>query len=148
MIQRGRYTSGRIAVVNLSASIASLERCRVDGGGFEDLLALSNLLFMRGDLLGRIADHDQAERVAIEAVESSLDAASALYIRARLAGRFHRFIEAGVLLDRALAAGHPARQVDAERAALLQATGRYDEALSLRERLVKEDPAIHTLGAL
>jgi tetratricopeptide (TPR) repeat protein len=148
MIERGRYTSGRIAVVNLSASIASLERRRVDGASFEDLLALSELLFVRGDLLGRIADHNRAERVATEAVESSSDVASALYIRARLAGRFHRFSEAGVLLDHALAAGHPARQVDAERAALLQATGRHVEALSLRERLAKEDPAIHTLGAL
>ena len=48
----------------------------------------------------------------------------------------------------ALAAGHPAREVDVERAALLQATGRYREALALRERLAKEDPGIHTLGAL
>ncbi len=79
---------------------------------------------------------------------SSPDAASALYIRARLAGRFHRFDEADALLDRALAAGHPGREVDAERAALLQATGRYLEALALRERLAKEDPGIHTLGAL
>ncbi len=51
--------------------------------------------------------------------------------RARLAGRFHRFAEAAALLDRALAAGYPSHEIDAERAALLQATGRYDEALEL-----------------
>ena len=56
--------------------------------------------------------------------------------------------EAGALLDRALAAGYPKREVDAERAALLQATRRYVEALSLREWFAKEEPAIQTLGAL
>jgi hypothetical protein len=69
----------------------------------------SQLLFVRGDVLGRIADHDQAERVATEAVVSSPDAASAPHIRARLAGRFHRFEEAGALLNRARAAGYPGR---------------------------------------
>ena len=61
MIGVGRYTSGRIAVANLSSSIESLELRRVEGATFEDLVALSKLLFLRGDLLGRIADHDRAE---------------------------------------------------------------------------------------
>ena len=52
------------------------------------------------------------------------------------------------LLDQALAAGYPRHEIDLERAALLQATGRYDDALVLRERLAKDDPGIHTLGAL
>ena len=148
MIEPGRYTSGRIAVANLSASIESLERRRVEGASVEDLLALSKLLCVHGDLLGCIADYDRAEVVASEAVASSPDAAGALYIRARLAGRFHRFSEADALLDRALAAGYPDREVDIERAALLQATGRYLEALSRRSRLAKEHPGIHTVGAL
>ena len=42
------------------------------------------------------------------------DKASALYIRARLAERFHRFEEAHALLDQALAAGHPTQEIDAE----------------------------------
>ncbi|HEY6665811.1 MAG TPA: hypothetical protein VI036_11875 [Propionibacteriaceae bacterium] len=145
MIDPGRYTSGQIAIANLSASIGSLERRPVEGAS---LLALSNLLFVRGDLLGRIADHDRAERVATEAAESLRDAASALYVRARLAERFHRFDEAGALLDQALVAGYPRREVDVERAALWQATGKYGEALVLRKKLAKEDPGIHTLGAL
>jgi len=148
MIEPGRYTSGRIAVANLSASIEALEQRRVVGASFEDLLALSNLLFLRGDLLGRIAGHDRAERVATEALGASSDAGSALYLRARLAGRFHRFREAGALLEAARAAGYPDREVDVERAGLLQATGRYAEALALRERLAQDDPGIHTLGAL
>ena len=148
MIEGGRYTSGGIAIANLSASIESLERRRAGGAAFADLLALSTRLFLRGDVLARIADHVRAERVAAEALGSAPDGADALYLRARLAGRFHRFDDAGVLLDRALAAGYSGREIDAERAALHQATGRYGEALWLRVRLAQDDPGIHTLGAL
>ena len=148
MIDARRYTSGRIAVANLWAVIDGLELRRVEGATFEDLGALSKLLFIRGDLLGRIVDHDRAESVANEAIGLSPSRAAALYIRARLAERFHRFEEANALLDRALAAGYPRKEVDLEKAALLQATGRYSEALVLRERLAKDDPGIHTLGAL
>lgn len=148
MIDPGRYTSGRIAVANLSASIDSLELRRVEHATFEDLTALSKFLFLRGDLLGRIVDHDRAELMANKSIAFSPDYTSTLYIRARLAERFHRFDEANALLDQALAAGHPTEEVDLERAALLQATGRYSEARVLRERLTKDDPGVHTLGAL
>ena len=148
MIDAGRYTSGRIAVANLSVSIDSLELRRAGGATFDNLLALSTLLFVRGDVLGRIADHDRAELIATEAIAMSPGRAGALYIGARLAARFHRFGEATAALDHALAAGHPAREIDLERAALLQATGRYEDALVVRERLAKDDPGIHTLGAL
>jgi tetratricopeptide (TPR) repeat protein len=142
------YTSGRIAVANLSASIESLELRCTQRASFEDLVALSQLLFVRGDLLGRIVDHDRAERVAAEAVPLSADMGTVLYIRAQLAGRFHRFAEANALLDQALAARYPGQEIDAERASLLQATGHYHDALVLRERLVKDNPGIHALGAL
>src|ERR1700758_2695315 len=102
MIEPKHYTSGRIALTNLSGSIASLELRRAEAASFEELVALSKLLFLRGDLLGRIADHDRAELIATEAIALSPGAASALYIRARLAGRFHRFEEADALLDQAL----------------------------------------------
>ena len=148
MIGAGRYTSGRIAVANLSASVDSLELRRAEGATFDDLVGLSKLLFVRGDVLGRIADYDRGELIATEAIASSPDRASALYIGARLAGHFHRFQEASALLDQALAAGYPGHEIDAEKAALLQATGRYSKALVLRERLAKDDPGLHTLGAL
>jgi tetratricopeptide (TPR) repeat protein len=148
MIEPGRYTSGRVAVANLSASIESLELCRSEGATFDNLEALSKLLFLRGDVLGRIVDHDRAELAANEAIALAPGAARALYVRARLAGRFHRFEEAGSLLDGALAAGHPRLEIDREKAALLQATGRYEHALVLRERLAKDAPGIQTLGAL
>jgi tetratricopeptide (TPR) repeat protein len=148
MIDAKRYTSGRIAVANLSASIESLRRRRVERPTFENLMALSKLLFLRGDLLGRIIDHDRAELVAKKSIAFAPDHASTLYIRARLAERFHRFDEGNELLDQALAAGHPRQEIDVEKAALLQATGQYTEALVLRERLAEDEPGIHTLGAL
>jgi tetratricopeptide (TPR) repeat protein len=148
IIAANRYTSGRIAIANLSASIQGLELRRVENATFAELVALSKLLFLRGDLLGRIADHDRAERVATQAIAVSPDKGSALFTRARLTERFHRFEEADALLGGALAAGYPRQEIDAEKAALLQATGRYREALALRERLAKDDPGIHTLGAL
>ena len=148
MIDTKRYTSGRIAVANLSTSIDSLERYRVERATFENLMALSKFLFLRGDLLGRIVDHDRAELMSNEAIALSPDTGSTLYIRARLAGRFHRFEEAKALLVQALAAGHPRREIDIEKAALLQATGHYVRALAVRERLAKEKPGIDTLGAL
>jgi tetratricopeptide (TPR) repeat protein len=148
MIDPKRYTSGRIALANLSASIETLELGRIESASCEGLATLSNLLFLRGDLLGCIADHDRAELAALEAIALSQNTGTVLYTRARLAGRFHRFEEAKELLDRAQEAGHPTREIDIERAALLQATGQYGEALALREKLAKNEPGIHTLGAL
>jgi tetratricopeptide (TPR) repeat protein len=148
MIPAGRYTSGRIAVANLSASIDSLQLRRAEGANSDTLFALSKLLFLRGDILGRIADHDRAELVAREAIGMSPGSARALYIGAQLAGRFHRFEEANALLDQALAAGHSRHEIAHERAAVLQATGRYDDALVLRERMAKDKVEIRTLGAL
>ena len=94
MIDAGRYTSGRIAVANLSVSIDILDRGRIQGATFGDLVALANLLFLRGDLLGRIADHDRGERIAAEAIALEPASARALYEGARLAQRFHRFEQA------------------------------------------------------
>jgi len=148
MIGSRRYTSGRIALANLSTLIEGLELRRAEHASLENAIALSKHLFLRGELLGRIADHDRAELVATKAIALSPNAESALYTRAWLAQRFHRFQEANALLDQALAAGYSRQEIDVEKATLMQATGKYNEALVLRERLAKEDPGIHTLGAL
>lgn len=148
IIDAKRYTSGRIALANLSASIESLQVLRSNGASVADLLTLSNLLFLHGDLLGRISAHDRAELVATEGIELSTDMGLVFFTRARLAGRFHRFGQAFLLLDRAAEAGYARREIDIEQASLLQATGKYREALILRERLASDDPGIHTVGAL
>jgi tetratricopeptide (TPR) repeat protein len=148
MIEARRYTSGTIALANLTASIDSLELGCAKDATFDKLIALSKLLFYRGDVLGRIADHERAERFATEATRLSPDAATALCIRARLAGHFHRFEEANTLLHQAQELGYRQHAIDLERAPLLQATGQYEDALVLRERLANDDPSLHTLGAL
>ena len=148
IIDNKRYTSGRIAVANLSALIDGLELRRTKDASFEELATLSSLLFLRGDLLGRIADHDRAELVGNQAVGLSPDSSGALYIRGRLASRFHKFKEARDLLGRAATAGHSTKEIDGEKASLLQATGEYREALELREKLARDDRGIHTIGAL
>jgi tetratricopeptide (TPR) repeat protein len=148
MISAGVYTSGRIAMANLSAAIDSFELRRSEAAEFDDLVALAKLLFARGDVLGRIEDHERADLIAAEAIATSSTRAHALYIRAQLADRFHRFEEASAVLDQALAAGYPPREIDLERAALLQAVGRHAEALNLREQLVKRNPGIQTFGGL
>jgi tetratricopeptide (TPR) repeat protein len=148
MIDVARYTSGRIAIANLSAMIDALERRRLRGAPFEELLMLSRLLFMRGDLLGRIRDHDRAESAAREAIFLTRDEAAAHFTRAQLSGRFHRFEEAKEFLERARRAGYQREEIEREQAALLQAIGKYAEALLLREKLAKVDPGIHSLGAL
>lgn len=148
MIDPKRYTSGRIALANLSASIERLQLWCNESATCEGLQTLSRLLFLRGDLLGRITDHDQGELAALEAITLANETAIVFYTRARLAGRFHRFADAKELLDQAQAAGYSVREIDFERAALLQATGQFSEALSLRENLAQDEPGIHTLGAL
>ena len=148
MISAERYVSGRSALATLSTSIASLTCGRGRAASFADRARLAELLFLRGDLLGRIADHDRAELAASEAIALAPGTAGALFVRAWLAARFHRFEEAGVLLDCARAAGHAKQPIDAERAALLQATGLYGEALTLRKAMAHTAPGIRTLGAL
>jgi tetratricopeptide (TPR) repeat protein len=148
MIAAGRYTSGRIAMANLSATIDSLALRRAEGANSDTLFALSKLLFLRGDILGRIAEHDRAELIAREGIEMSPGSAHALYVRAQLEGRFHRFEEAKALLHQARDAGYPRREIDLELAALQQASGQYEDALALRERLAKGRAGIQTLGAL
>jgi tetratricopeptide (TPR) repeat protein len=143
-----RYTSGRIAIANLSVVIDGLEQRRIKGATFEDLLRLSKLLFLRGDLLGRLVDHDRAEAVTSEAIALAPGTGAALHASARVAERFHRFEDAAELLKQARSAGHPEELIDAARAAVLQAKGKYSRALVLRQRLAKHSPGIHTIGAL
>jgi len=148
MIDRARYTSGQIALANLSASIDRLAARHGAGADFAELAELSRLLFLRGDLQGRIADHDRAESVAAQAVALAPRAPASLFLQAQVCGRFHRFAEARALLDQAAAAGQPRVAIDSEWAALLQAGGHYREARILRQSAARARPSLQTLGAL
>ncbi|MBU2663872.1 tetratricopeptide repeat protein [Actinoplanes bogorensis] len=122
-----RYTHGRIALSNLDASIRTART------------GLADLLFLRADVRGRIAD----TRRALALLDDTGDFAP--MARARAAGRLHRFDSAHRFLDRA-----PTGDIGVtdERAALWQAQGRFDDALRLRQEAVAERPGLPTWGGL
>jgi tetratricopeptide (TPR) repeat protein len=68
--------------------------------------------------------------------------------RARMSGVFHRFASALTDLDTAAALGGDRVELDAERAAIYQALGRYDEALTIRRVAVDRHADFSALAAL
>jgi len=114
---------------------------------------LVDLLILRGDVLGRIADYEQAAGLAELLVCAAPDDAAAWLARARTRATFHRFAEALADLDAAGRCGadqatldHAA--LDAEWAAILQAVGCYADARVLRRDAAERRPDFTTLGAL
>ena len=72
----------------------------------------------------------------------------AFLARARARATFHRFTDALSDLDEALRLGADPADVDAERAAIFQAVGRYDEALTFFREAVERRADFASLGAL
>jgi tetratricopeptide (TPR) repeat protein len=68
--------------------------------------------------------------------------------RARMSGHFHQFTSALTDLDTAATLGGDRVGIDAERAAIYQALGRYDEALAILRQAVKSHPDFSALAAL
>ena len=109
---------------------------------------LVDLLSLRGQILGRIADY---ERAAARAAQLARDFAAdrvAFLARARMRALLHRFEEALIDLDAAERLGAAGPELDAERAAIFQAVGRYDEAMALRRAAVERRETFESLGAL
>lgn len=150
-------TSGAIAVANLQAQIDGLE-VRAHRAGSRPLpaagpavaerAALTDLLILRGHVLGRIADCERAAELAERLVRDAPDAGAALLARARARAAFHRFAGALADLDAAEPRGPDRATLDAERAAIYQATGCHVRALVLRQNAAKCQPGFATLGAL
>jgi tetratricopeptide (TPR) repeat protein len=109
---------------------------------------LVDLLILRGDVLGRIADYEQAAGLAELLVCAAPDDGAAWLARARTRATFHRFAKAFADLDAAGRCGADQATLDAERAAILQAVGCYAEALVLRRTAAERRPDFTTLGAL
>jgi len=93
---------------------------------------LVGLIALRGNVLGCIADSERAAGMAYELVGQAPTDARSFLARARTSGVFHRFELALGDLDTAAALGGDGAELDAERAAIYQALGRYDEALAIR----------------
>src|SRR5215475_9785122 len=118
-------TDGTIALLNLQAQIDGLEGHSTTG----EATALIDLLILRGLILGRISDYERAAQLADRLVEHA-DTDAAVYVaRARTRAVLHRFSEALDDLDQADRISPQDTAAKRERAAILQALGRYHEAL-------------------
>jgi tetratricopeptide (TPR) repeat protein len=123
-IGRLPLTDGSIALLNLQAQIDGIE------GHDTFAAALIDLLILRGLILGRISDYERAAQLANRRVGVATTDAAAYLARARTRTVFHRFAEALDDLDRADRLAPNDAAAKRERAAILQAQGRFDEALS------------------
>ena len=119
-------TNGSIALLNLQAQIDGLERHDT----FAEAATLIDLLILRGQILGRISDYERAAQLANRQLGAALKDAAAYMARARTRAVFHRFAEALDDLDIADRMSPDDAAAKRERAAILQAQGRFDEALS------------------
>jgi tetratricopeptide (TPR) repeat protein len=153
-------TSGTIAVVNLHAQIDGLAarvllwvpRLAADS------LFLIDLLLLRGHVLGRVADCERASDLAEQLVRDTTDQGNAYLARSRTRAAFHRFADALADLDAAERRGLDDATLKAERAAILQATGCYDQAEQLylgalaagprTSGTARQEPGSAILGAL
>jgi tetratricopeptide (TPR) repeat protein len=119
-------TDGSIALLNLRAQIDGLE----GHDTFAEAVTLIDLLILRGQIVGRISDYERAAELANRQVGAALKDAAAYVARARTRAVFHRFTEALDDLDDADRMAPHDAAAKRERAAILQAQGRFDEALS------------------
>jgi len=125
-------TAGSIAVGNLEALIdGRLARATAGRLSVGERAELVELIALRGHVLGCIADAERADVMADELVREVPTDPRAFVARARTSGAFHRFVSALNDLDTAAALGSDPADVAAERAAIYQALGRYDEALAI-----------------
>ena len=142
-------TAGIIAVANLEARIdGQLSRGTRGRLPVGERAELVELLTLRGHVLGCVADAEQAAALADELAGQVPGDARSLVARARMSGVFHRFASALTDLDTAAALGGDRGVLDAERAAIYQALGRYDEALAIRRAAADSHPDFSALAAL
>ena len=138
-------TAPAIALSNLEGAIGAL-LAKTEPLAPARAAELVELLLTRGRFLGRIDDYERADAIAEEAVRRAPESPFAYLARAGTAATFHRFPAALRDLERAASLGAAQDRVASARAAILQATGRYREALELRRRLAAECPGIATLA--
>ena len=127
-------TDGAIAIANLDHLIA---QAAGDAG-------IDELLLLRSKTL---ADYEALDRV-VALAEADSHAAAALLRRSRSRAAVHRFNEALADAEAAARAGADGRTVAAQRAAILVAIGRADEALPALESNVARHPGFASHSAL
>ena len=149
MMDERPLTDGTIALLNLDAQIDALEpEVKLGHASVETRAGLTELISLRGLILGRIADYEKADEIAEQLVRDAPTDPRALLARARTRAGFHRFNDALDDVDRAERLSLDAETANGERAAIFQALGRYDEALALREEAAKRRASFENLAAL
>lgn len=143
-----RTTDPAIALSNLNETIAARERELATTTDRRRAFDLQNLILMRGQFLGRVADLERALALGERLVgEEKVRSGDARLARARALSALHRFDEALADLDDAARRGADSERIDSARAAVLAAIGRYDEALVIRRAQASARPGIETIGA-
>jgi tetratricopeptide (TPR) repeat protein len=142
-------TDGTIALLNLEAQIEGRQSAaRLGHSQVENQIVLIELIALRGLILGRVADYERAAHIAEQLAGDDCAGRAAFLARARTRASFHRFTDALDDLEAAERLSLDAEITSAERAAIFQALGRYDEALAIREEAANRRPNFETLGAL
>ncbi len=142
-------TDGAIALGNLQAQIDSEERVgRSRPPTVAQRSGIAELVALRGQVLGRIADYQRVEQIAEELVRDAPHDGAAYLARASAHAMFHRFPAALEDLDRAERLGADAAVLASRRATILQATGHAADALAQRQRATRERRTTATLFAL
>jgi tetratricopeptide (TPR) repeat protein len=108
------------------------------------------LIILRATVLGCVADYELADTLAERYAQDAPTEGMAFVARAQARAALHRFQDALNDLDMAESLDQrPAPAVvAAERAAIFQATGHYQQALRLRQEAVDRHADFETLGAL
>jgi tetratricopeptide (TPR) repeat protein len=132
-------TAGAIAMINLQAQIDGLEQLVAGGrAAISVQVELIELITLRGQVLGRIGDYEWADERAEQLTRDAPADGMAIVARARARARFHRFADALADLDAAQRLGADPALVDAERAGVFQAIGRYEAALTIYNEAAKK----------
>lgn len=142
-------TSGSIAVGNLDSQIHGFLDLAKKKTDLDARAQLISALGSRYRYASNVADLEQIAELGESAVaDAPKEGAKAHAIRASSRAALHRFEEALADLDEAVKLGMPAKETNASRASILQALGRYDEALPLKEKLAEEQPSLGSLASL
>lgn len=141
-----KTTDGELALANLDAEISGLTRAIAKNASIERTASLAEDLETRGQYQGRPSDYEEAARLADAAVLRFGNDGRAYALRGKARAVHHRFAEALADLDRAQVLGVSERALKGTRASILQALGRYAEALAIRHASRVEKPELSSLG--
>jgi tetratricopeptide (TPR) repeat protein len=142
-------TAGVIAVGNLEARIdAQFAQATTGQLTVGERAELVGLIALRGHVLGRVVDAELAAALAHQLVAKMPTDSRSFLARARTSGVFHQFTSALTDLDTAAAFGGDPAELDVERAGILQALGRHDEALAILRPLADRHRGFGVKAAL